>query len=177
MYFNVSTREAQLDEYHHLFLTRIGREPDDTSRTRLAPATTWQSFIELEARTMLDHVLANDPRPHYLHQSNLTGDRMLYDLVDAVLERHRELFCVELAQPTLAETGTELARQAAWQDALHDGSVTAFLKDGRVHLASTAPVQIPVTGAARSAGDDLDEPSGWTPVIGPEDDHVVLTLA
>jgi hypothetical protein len=177
MYFNVSTREAQLDEYHHLFLSRTGHEPEDTTRTRLAPATTWQRFVELEAKTVLDHVLANDPRPHYLHQSNLTGDRMLYDLVDAVLERHGELFSVELAQPTLAETGAELARQAAWQDALHDGSVTAFLKDGRVHLASTAQVQIPVTGVVRSAGDDLDEHSGWTPVIGPEDGHVVLTLA
>jgi hypothetical protein len=177
MYFNVSTRAAQLDEYHHLFMARIGRDTDDTTRTRLAPATTWQRFVELEAKTVLDHVLANDPRPHYLHQSNLTGDRMLYDLVDAVLDRHSELFSVELAQPTLAETGAELARQAAWQDALHDGSVTAFLRDGRVHLASTAPVQIPVTGAVRTAGDDLDEESGWTPVIGPEDDHVVLALA
>jgi hypothetical protein len=175
MYFNVSTRAAQLDEYHHLFMARIARAAEATTPTRLAPATTWERFVELEAKTVLDHVLANDPRPHYLHQSNLTGDRMLYDLVDAVLDRHRELFCVELTQPTLAETGAELARQAAWQDALHDGSVTAFLLDGELHLASTEPVQIPVTGALRPAGDD--ETSGWTAIIGPEDDHVVLALA
>jgi hypothetical protein len=177
MYFNACTRAAQLDEYHHLFLARMGRAPDGVTRTRLAPATTWQRFVELEAGTMLDHVLANDPRPHYLHQSNLTGDRMIYDLVDEVLDRHRELFCVELAQPTLAEAGAELARRAAWEDALHGRHITGFLKDGMLHLASTTPVRIPVTGVAVPAAEDGPGDSGWTSVIGPEDDHAVLALA
>ena len=172
MYFNVCTRATQLDEYHHLFMARMGCESPGATRTRLAPATTWRRFLELEAKTMLDHVLANDPRPHYLHQSNLTGDRMLYDLVDEVLDRHNDLFCVKLAQPTLAEAGAELARRAAWLQALHGRHVTGFLKDGELHLDSTAPVQIPVTGAARTADGDSD--SGWTPVIG---DHAVLALA
>jgi hypothetical protein len=177
MYFNVCTREAQLDEYHHLFLARMGRRPSAATQTRLAPATTWMRFLDLEAQTMLQHMLANDPRPHYVHQSNLAGDRMLYDLVEATLDRHRGLFSVEVAQPTLAEAGAELARQAAWQDALHGRRVTAFLEDGRMHLRSTEPVQIPVTGASRTAGDGVNERSGWTAVIGPEDDHVVLALA
>jgi hypothetical protein len=177
MYFNVCTREAQLDEYHHLFRARMGHESSAATMTRLAPATTWVRFLDLEARTMLQHILANDPRPHYVHQSNLAGDRMFYDLVDATLDRHRALFSVEVAQPTLAEAGAELARQAAWQDALHDRSVTAFLKDGRVHLSSTEPVQVPVTGALRTDGDGVNENSGWTEVIGPQDDRVVLTLA
>lgn len=177
MYFDVCTREAQLNEYHYLFLTRMGREPRDATRTRLAPATTWRRFVELEARTMLDHVLANDPRPHYLHQSNLAGDRMLYELVDEVLDRYGELFLIELVQPRLAESGAELARQAAWQDALHNRTVTAFLKDGRLHLSSTEPVQIPVTGALANERDELTEESNWTAPIGPEDGHVVLTLA
>jgi hypothetical protein len=154
----------------------MGRSPSSATVTRLAPATTWGRFVELEAQTMLDHVLGNDPRPHYLHQSNLAGDRMLYDLVDEVLDRHRELFCVELVQPSLAEAGTELARQAAWQDALHDRIVTAFLQDGRLHLSSKEPVRIPVTGAPSRSNRDGEE-STWTAVIGPEDDHVVLPLA
>jgi hypothetical protein len=177
MYFNVCTREAQMDEYHHLFLTRIGRAPSDATQVRLAPATTWRRFLELEAQTMLGHVLDNDPRPHYLHQSNLTGDRMLYDLVDEVLDRRRELFDTELVQPSLAEAGAELARQAAWQEALHGRGVTAFVTDGRLHLSSTTPVQVPVTGRSVTGGDRAGEESGWTEIIGPEDDHVVLTLA
>lgn len=176
MYFNVCTREAQLDEYHHLFLARMGREPRAATRRRLAPATTWTRFLDLEAQTMLQHILANDPRPHYVHQSNLAGDRMLYDLVDATLDRHRDLFSVDVAQPTLAEAGAELARRAAWQDALDGRMVTAFLKDRHVHLSSTEAVQIPVTGALRTAGDGANESSGWTAAIGPEDDHVVLAL-
>jgi hypothetical protein len=176
MYFNVSTREAQLDEYHHLFLARRGRAPRDAIQIRLAPATTWTRFLELEAQTMLGHVLGNDPRPHYLHQSNLAGERMLYDLVDEVLDRRRELFCTELVQPSLAEAGAELARQAAWQDALHGRTVTAYVQDGRLHLSSREPVQIPVTGSARTEGDGVPE-SHWTPVIGPGDDHVVFTVS
>jgi hypothetical protein len=177
MYFDVCTRAAQLNEYHYLFLTRMGREPSDGTRTRLAPATTWRRFVELEARTMLDHILANDPRPHYLHQSNLAGDRMLYELVDEVLDRHGELFCIELVQPSLAEAGAELARQAAWQDALHNRAVTAFLEDGQLHLSSTEPVQIPITGVSATDGDRSAEAGEWTAPIGPEDGHVVLTLA
>jgi hypothetical protein len=126
---------------------------------------------------MLRHILANDPRPHYVHQSNLAGERMLYELVDATLDRHDHLFAVEMTQPTLAEAGAELARQAAWQDALHGRRVTAFLKDGHVHLRSTEPVQVPVTGALRTAGDGAAESSGWTAAIGPQDDDVVLALA
>jgi hypothetical protein len=176
MYFNVCTRDAQLDEYHHLFLTRMGRAPDGATPIRLAPATTWRQFLELEAQTMLGHVLGNDPRPHYLHQSNLAGDRMLFDLVDEVLDRRRALFCTELVQPSLAEAGAELARQAAWQDALHSRAVTAYSRDGRLHLSSTEPVQIPVTGWPGTESGTGAE-SNWTAVIGPEDDHVVITVS
>lgn len=176
MYFNVCTREAQLDEYHHLFLTRMGRAPGDATQIRLAPATTWTRFVELEAQTMLGHVLGNDPRPHYLHQSNLAGDRMLYELVDEVLDRRQELFSTELVQPSLAEAGAELARQAAWQGALHGRTVTAYSQDGRLHLSSTEPVQIPVTGSSGAEGDGAAE-SHWTAVIGPQDDHVVFTVS
>jgi hypothetical protein len=176
MYFNVCDREAQLDEYHHLFLARMGRA-SAASATRLAPATTWRRFLDLEAETMLRHVLANDPRPHYVHQSNLAGDRMLYDLVDAVLDRHHDLFSVDVAQPTLAEAGAELARRAAWQEALDGRAVTAFLQDGHVHLRSTEPVQVPVTGTAATTGEHGRASSGWTATVGPQDDDVVLALA
>lgn len=177
MYFNVCTREAQLDEYHHLFMARAGRQPRRPARLRVAPATTWSCFVELEAKTMLEHILANDPRPHYVHQSNLTGDRMVYDLLDAVLDRHRSLFSVELEQPTLAESGAELARRASWQEALRRHDVTAFLQDGRLHLSSAQPVQMPVTGVPAAAGDGAGADSSWTAVIGPEDGDAVYPLA
>lgn len=176
MYFNVCERAAQLDEYHHLSRARPG--PAAATVTRLQTrGTSWARFVELEARTMLGHVLGNDPRPHYLHQSNLAGDRMLYDLVDAVLRHHRELFCVALVQPSLAGAGAELARRAAWQDALRDRRVTAYVRAHRLHLRSAEPVRFPVTGAAAVAGDGVHVESTWTEVIGPRDGHVVLALA
>lgn len=177
MYFNVCTREAQLDEYHHLFMARAGRKPRRPARLRVEPATTWSCFVELEAKKMLEHILANDPRPHYVHQSNLTGERIVYDLLDAVLHRHRSLFSVELEQPTLAESGAELARRGSWQEALRRHDVTAFLQDGRLHLSSAQPVQIPVTGVPAAAGDGAGADSSWTAVIGPEDGDAAYPLA
>jgi hypothetical protein len=177
--FNACTREAQLDEYHHLYLTRAGRERGrrGTTRSRLAPAVTWRRFVDLEAETILAHVLDNDPRPHYVHQSNLAGERIFYDLADTVLERHHELFCVELTQPTLGESGAELARRAAWRAALRARSITGFVKDGRMHLRSTEPVRFPVTGAGGADAGATAQESRWTACIGPEDDDVVLPLA
>jgi hypothetical protein len=174
MYFNVCERSAQLHEYEHLSAIRAGGAPMGATRLESAPAR-WARFIELEARTMLDHVLGNDPRPHYLHQSNLAGDRVLYDLVDEVLRRHRELFTVELVQPSLAEAGAELARRAAWRDALHERCVTAYVRGDRLHLSATEPVQVPVTWAVPGPG-GMREQSIWAEVAGPPEGHVVFAL-
>ena len=177
--FDACTREAQLEEYDELAgderdrARRSGRS-DGATLVVVVPTTSWTGFIDREAATMLEHVLGNDPRPHYVHQANLAGDRMLLELADAVLDHHRELFTVTLTQPTLAEAGAELARRAAWQAA--GRRVTAFLRDGKVHLSSTSPVQIPVTGVTPAGGGAAAE-SHWTACIGPDDEHVVLTPA
>jgi hypothetical protein len=177
MYFNVSTRRAQLDEYHHLFLVRAGGEQPQGTRTRLAPATSWSHFLDSEAQTILGHIVTNDPRPHFVHQSNLTDDRMLYDLLDRALARHQELFCLELTQPAFAEIGAELLRREAWGDALRRSTFTAFVQDGQLHLECAEPVQIPLTGASPADPAEAGEESAWMAPIGPQDGHVVCTLA
>lgn len=177
MYYNVSTREAQLDQYHNLYLARSGRDAAGPTRVRLAPATTWQDFLEAEARTMLEHILSNDPRPHYVHQSNLTGDRMLYDLVDAVIDRHRELFTVGLEQPTLAETGQELARQARWREALQLRLASAYAENGQIFVSVKEPMRVPLTGVTGVGGDATGQQSGWTQTIEPEDGHATFTFS
>jgi hypothetical protein len=39
----------------------------------------------LEIRNALKYILTNDPRPFYAHQSNLTGDGILYPVLDGIL--------------------------------------------------------------------------------------------
>jgi hypothetical protein len=173
LYFNVCRRAAQLDEHHHLFTARFGRERGGGGVVRLAPATSWERFVQTEADTILGHVLANDPRPHYIHQSNLTGDRMAFDLLDAVLERHRALFACPLEQPTLAEAGIELARQVAWEAAARAHRACGYLQGGRVHVRTAERLAVPLTGVPGMAG----EGSGWTDPIGPEDRDVAFALA
>ena len=40
----------------------------------------------------LHAVLNNDPRPFFMHQSNLTGDRLAYPVMDGVLSAYRAVF-------------------------------------------------------------------------------------
>ncbi|MFI1488135.1 hypothetical protein [Streptomyces sp. NPDC020747] len=116
--------------------------PVDTSEL----VTGFESYIlPQEARTALGHAVGNDPRPHYVHRSNLAEDRLLHPVLDKVLADHRALYADNalLENPRQSAVGTELKRRAAWQEAVAGGDVTAY----RVGTTVTAPsgTQIPVT--------------------------------
>jgi hypothetical protein len=131
-------------------------------------ATTWPELIVAEADRLLGLMLANDPRPHYFHQSNLirsAGDGILFELIDAVLARHRATFTTEVVQPTLGECGTLLIRQLTWRAAVRAEMVAGRIEKGRVAIVNRAerPVDVPLTGA--EVGDPYaGERSGWARV-------------
>ena len=49
-------------------------------------------IVPVEADKVLDHMLGNDPRPHYVHQPQLTEDRTLYPLLDRAVGDYRAWF-------------------------------------------------------------------------------------
>ena len=88
-----------------------------TCITPLSTTTGYTSYIvPLETRIALARMLANDPRPHYVHQANITEDRILYPLLDSILGRYRALLAANtpIVNPRLSAAGAELKRQAAW---------------------------------------------------------------
>ncbi|MFJ8583419.1 hypothetical protein ACIRD2_02000 [Streptomyces sp. NPDC093595] len=156
VYYNVGTAEEMTDEYNWIYTSA---EDGGSGVCATNPASTCldepldvrtgyaEYIVPQEARIALGHVVANDPRPHYVHQSNLAEDRLLYPVLDKVLADYRALFAdnTPLVNPRQRDTGTELTRRAAWDQALAAGRVTAYRIGGTVTVKAPAGVSAPVT--------------------------------
>ncbi|MFE1444289.1 hypothetical protein [Streptomyces sp. NPDC058739] len=156
VYYNTGTEAEMADEYNWIYTSAAdggsGICEDNPTSTCLPapldPATGYDSHIvPQEARTALGHVLANDPRPHYAHQSNLAEDRILYPVMDKVLADYRAQFADNTPLENLRQSaiGTELKRRDAWQAALDQGRVTAYRVGKTVTVTAPSGVQVPVT--------------------------------
>jgi hypothetical protein len=156
VYYNVGTAAEMTDEYNWLYTAVAdggsGACETNPASTCLAEpldtATGYATYIvPQEARTALGHVVANDPRPHYVHQSNLAEERILYPVLDKVLADYRALFAdsAPLVNPRQRDVGTELQRRAAWNKALADGRVTAYRIGATVTVQAPSGVTAPVT--------------------------------
>ncbi|MEV6203998.1 hypothetical protein AB0M64_29080 [Streptomyces sp. NPDC051771] len=156
VYYNVGTAAEMADEYNWIYTSRAdggsGACEDNPASTCLpAPldtATGYAAYIvPQEARTALGHVVANDPRPHYVHQSNLAEERLLYPVLDKVLADYRTLFAANtpIVNPRQKDVGTELTRRDAWDAALAAGKVTAYRIGTTVTVKAPSGVQVPLT--------------------------------
>jgi hypothetical protein len=149
VFYNTGTQAEQLDEYNYIYLppSAGGRCVASTTNTcRTAPAT-WADFVGSEADIVFRHLMGNDPRPSYAHQSNLAEDGVLYPVLDEVLRRYRLYFNPDPVQLSLAQIGQTMQRQAGWDGAVAAGQVSGYLQDGAVHVTTPATMQVPITGA------------------------------
>jgi hypothetical protein len=181
--FDTATVAETIDQYNWVHTARAdgGNGACEGDGACLPPAHGVTGFadsiVPTEAGKILDHVLANDPRPHYVHQPQLTEDRTLYPVLDRVLGDYHAWFGASrpLVVPTLTQAARELGRQQRWAEAVAAGRVQATLEDGAVVVTVTGPVvDVPLTlgpdgrapdgtafGAAYGTGR-----SAWVPVSG-----------
>ncbi|MFF3760583.1 hypothetical protein [Streptomyces sp. NPDC002185] len=156
VYYNVGTAAEMTDEYNWIYTSRADGgsgvcESNPASTCLPAPLPTATGYadhiVPQEARTALSHVLGNDPRPHYVHQSNLAEERLLYPVLDRVLADYRALFAANapLVNPAQRDVGTELDRRAAWDQAVTAGKVTAYRVGTTVTVKAPSGVTVPVT--------------------------------
>ncbi|MFF9910854.1 hypothetical protein [Streptomyces sp. NPDC013457] len=156
VYYNVGTAAEMADEYNWVYTSRAHGgsgicESNPASTCLPAPLDTATGYathiVPQEARTALSHVVANDPRPHYVHQSNLAEDRILYPVLDRVLADYRALFAdnTPLVNPRQRDVGTELDRRTSWDRALAAGQVTAYRIGETVTVKAPSGVTAPVT--------------------------------
>jgi hypothetical protein len=179
VYYNVANRAAQLDEYNWIYTAPPvgGCVAIPNVTTCNAANVTWAQYLESETRIMLGHLTGNDPRPHYFHQTNIAESNpnaastdtnvggTLYAVIDTLLGRYDQVFnrasapLVQLPQQQVADT---LAQQDTWAATRGSGTVSAWLQDGRIHIANggAAAAQVPITGT--TAGSLYGgQKSGW----------------
>ncbi|MGP4111852.1 hypothetical protein ACTWP5_13160 [Streptomyces sp. 4N509B] len=171
IFYNTGTEAEQVDLYNWIYTrTEDGGsgacESDDSCLPEpLDPETGFEGYIvPTESRIALDHVLAGDPRPHYVHQSNLAEDRLLYPVLDRLLARYDALFgeSAPLVNPSQREAGEEMARRAAWRRALAEDRVTAY----RIGSGVTVTVEAADGGEAADVAVPATVPAGTTVLTG-----------
>ncbi|SME97259.1 hypothetical protein [Streptomyces sp. Amel2xC10] len=182
VFYNAGRAAEQVDEYNWIYTSRAqggsGICEDNPATTTcltapLDPATGYtEHIVPLETRIALGHVLANDPRPHFIHQSNLAEDRIAYPVLSGVLDGYDDLFAADtpVVNLRMKDIGVELERRAAWQAALDAGQVTAYRVGDTVTVQAPGGTAVTATLPAGStlAGGAFGTPyaggvSGWTP--------------
>ncbi|MER6690512.1 hypothetical protein [Streptomyces minutiscleroticus] len=185
VFYNAGRAAEQVDEYNWIYTGRAqggsGICEDNPATTTcldepLDPATGYAGHIvPLETRIALGHVLANDPKPHFIHQSNLAEDRIAYPVLDGVLDGYDALFTDDtpVVNLRMKDIGTEMRRRAAWAAALDAGQVTAHRVGGTVTVEAPDGTAVTATAPAgtTSGGTAFGEAyaggrSGWTPADG-----------
>ncbi|MFF5369836.1 hypothetical protein [Streptomyces sp. NPDC013187] len=185
VFYNAGRAAEQVDEYNWIYTSRAqggsGICEDNPATTTclpapLNPATGYAGHIvPLETRTALGHVLANDPKPHFIHQSNLAEDRIAYPVLNGVLDGYKALFAenTPVVNPRMKDIGVELRRRADWQAALRAGEITAYrigttvTVDAPNGLAVTATLPTGTTLGGAAFGEAYaGAVSGWTAATG-----------
>jgi hypothetical protein len=161
IYYNASNWTDELNEYNTLYAAssvsigngQFGHCVASLVTTCLTTAATQATLLASESRIMLSHVLANDPRVGFAHQTNLVGGTVpsngyvLLTLLSNMLAQYNAWTTTPLQQVTDATDAQVLGEQSAWASAKSAGSVTASELGGVVTLTNTSAsaVNVPIT--------------------------------
>jgi hypothetical protein len=134
----------------------------------LNPRTGWASFIlPRQVKIIFAAVLSNDPRPFFMHQSNLTGDRLGYPVMDLVLSAYRAVYgaSAPLANLPMSGDGIALDQQSRWAGPMRAGTVQAYIRGRTITITGPPGTQVPVTTPAgtrvrQAAGQSFGRPYG-----------------
>jgi hypothetical protein len=181
VYYNVSKQGQQLDEYNWIYVAPAnggGCVPIAGVTTCRTTPASWTDYVTSENNVMFRHVMGNDPRPHFMHQSNLADYNpalpetdpnqggVLYPVIDGLLSRYDatvDRASAPLVDLTSTQIAATLARQSAWAANLAAGKVSAWLQDGALHVKNldATAMDVPLTGT--TIGDlYAGQKSGWT---------------
>jgi hypothetical protein len=157
LYYNIGTVAEMVDQFNYITYENC----DPARRQCRSQPATWDQIRRWEAEIMLDHMVGNRPEPHYFHQGNLAEDGTFFLVFDEALQQYRDHVAVDLVQPEMGEAGRYLIRANDW-DTVRP-SVTGYLQDGSLHIASPVAALVPVTGLP--GGEEYGGlPSGWVTV-------------
>ncbi|MEV6400598.1 hypothetical protein AB0M39_38460 [Streptomyces sp. NPDC051907] len=197
VFYNAGRTAEQIDEYNWIYTRAADGGSGICERAAgstclpgpLDAVTGYTDYVApLEARIGLGHVLANDPRPHFIHQSNLAEDRIAYPVLDRIVDDYAALYAdsAPLVNLRQRDIGAELRERAAWSAAVAAGRVTAYRIGDAVTVQAPAGVKVSATmpagarqrlllGTAAFGSPYAGTVSGWV-APGLLQDRVALTL-
>jgi hypothetical protein len=189
IYYNAGNWADELNEYNTLYTaagvslgdtnapSAVGHCANTSSTTCLAVPATQATLLASESRIEMSHILANNPRVGYAHQTNLIGPAAtgytLLGFLDNVLSQYNSYAKEPVTQVTDATEAQILVQQAAWSAARTAGTVTATEANGVISVVNngTTPVSAPITVPTSTTvnGAAFGQPyggslSGWTTV-------------
>ncbi|MEV6235644.1 hypothetical protein [Lentzea sp. NPDC051838] len=155
VFYNVAKEVDEVSEYNWLYTSQAnggsGICENNPTTTCIAPLdrnTGWDTYIlPQQIQITLGYVLQNDPRPFYMHQSNLVQDRLAYQVMSGVLSTYRGVFNsnTPVVNATMTQEGQALAAQNAWAATRNAGTVSGYIQGNTVVITGPAGTQVPMT--------------------------------
>jgi Invasin, domain 3 len=178
IYYNVSTNAQEVDEYQTLYDLPPSGKCVNTSVTTCNPSGTTFTIQQIVASVqagMFQHMMGNDPRPHYFHQTNMmaqttvgpngNGDGLFYETMNPLLAQYQQYFAANapIIQDTMAQAGILMTSQSTWLANTH---VTGYIQGNTVTVTNTGgtSANLPLSGIPAVGSDYGGIRSGWTGV-------------
>jgi hypothetical protein len=117
----------------------------------LDPKTGWTStIVPGQVKIVLAALLNNDPRPFFMHQSNLAGQRIAYAVMDDVLNAYRAVYgsSAPILNLPMPGDGVALRNQQEWTQAKRAGTVTAYVQGNTLTITGPPGTLVPATAPA-----------------------------
>jgi Invasin, domain 3 len=179
IYYNVSTNAQEVDEYETLYDSApSGNCQPIAGVTTCNPSGTAFTIGQIVASVdqgMFQHMMGNDPRPDYFHQTNLMaqttgsttgeGDGLFYETLNPLLAEYNQQFAssAPIEQPTMAQIAQLLNEQSTWAA---NTTVTGYIQGNQVTITNSgaSAVTLPLSGIPSVGSSYGGNQSGWTSV-------------
>jgi hypothetical protein len=182
--YDVSTVAAEVNEFNWYNTSKADGgsglcQASTTTRCLrpLDPKTGWTTQIVPEqVKIVYAAVLNNDPRPFFMHQSNLTDDRLGYPVMNGVLGAYRAVFAASapIANLPMSGDGAVLRDQARSAQALRAGSVSAWVQGSKLIITGPPGTPVPVTAPAATRTGSAAGPAFGSPYAGERSGYMTL---
>ena len=165
IFYNNSTETQAVDEYNTIYVASGsgGNCVNTSTTTCLTTPATFAQIVASVQTGMFSNLVNNDPRPTYVHQTNImgtapatipstppststaVGDGLLYSVLNPLLAEYHAHYnaTAPIQQPTMGAIGTILNQQSAWATAQPPGTastanaVTATQTGGNIVITNT----------------------------------------
>jgi hypothetical protein len=179
IYYNVSTQAQETDEFNTLYQAPPAGICNAATTACITTPWSFQQIIDSIVGVngpylgMFQHMMGNDPRPDYFHQTNMmsqtgaanaTGNGLYYTVMNELLRTYNQYFKANapIEQLTMADIATLLSEQGKWLG-VNRTQVTGSIEGNAVTLNNSgSALELPLTGMTTVGSDYAGSHSGWT---------------